>query len=103
MASPAPTPPAPTAQPPNSLSTADARVAQRLAALPRISGWVAGDDLALVHDLSQGRKLAEIAIDLGLEVPALRARYAALCPAGGIEEQVQVLRVLRAMAASQAA
>lgn len=88
---------------PASMADADARVAQRIRHLARPAGWSWQDDLALVEGLSAGRKLADLAPDLAREVPMLRTRYAQLCPAGGIEEQMQVLRALRLLTVDRAA
>lgn len=96
-APPAEKPPQQSITPPNAgaLSTADARVALRLWSLPKTSCWTPARDLQLVDDLTKGRALSGIAADLGVEREQAIERYRMLCPAGGLEEQVQVLRALR--------
>lgn len=52
-------------------------------------------DLSLVEGLARGDKIAVLVDRVGLTADGLKQRFAELCPTGAIEEQAQVLRVLR--------
>lgn len=89
-----------TAPPHAALAGADARVSWRLDQLGYRRGWSADRDLDLAEGLGQGRKIAEIAMDIGLDAAECKRRWFDLCPSGGLDEQQQILRVLRHRAAA---
>jgi hypothetical protein len=68
----------------------------RLDALGNKGKWSdIADDLALVEGLTKGEKLAQIAIDLGIDAAVCKFRFAQLVPVPGIKEQADVIAALR--------
>jgi hypothetical protein len=94
-----------TAPPLGALSSADRKLDQRLNTLGFAGKWSdPADSLALVEGLGKGVKLAQIALDLGIDAQVCRFRFDDLVPHKSIEEQAAVLAALRRrVAARQAA
>jgi hypothetical protein len=94
-----------TAPPLGALSSADRKLDQRLNTLGFAGKWSdPADSLALVEGLGKGVKLAQIALDLGIDEQVCRFRFDDLVPHKSIEEQAAVLAALRRrVAARQAA
>lgn len=87
---------------PPSLSGLGRDLWAHLRGLPRAAGFDPECDLDLVEGLAQGRKLAEVALDLGIDAAACRARFQDLTapirtPKGAVEiaGQTALLTVLR--------
>lgn len=72
----------------------------RLGRLGRWGGWTLDLDLALVAGLTKGMKLAEVAIDIGMDAAACKRRFAELVPDRTHHQQVAVLKALTDRAAS---
>jgi predicted ArsR family transcriptional regulator len=94
-----------TAPPLGALSSADRKLDQRLNTLGFAGKWSdPADSLALVEGLGKGVKLAQIALDLGIDAQVCRFRFDDLVPHKSIEEQAAVMAALRRrVAARQAA
>ena len=83
----------PAADDPGALTPSERSVLQRIEGCE--TQFTPAQDLGLVEGLARGDKIAALVDRVGLTADDLKQRFAALCPTGAIEEQAQVLRVLR--------
>lgn len=67
----------------------------RLFNLPRNDPFDLLTDIQIVQALGRGQKLAELALDLGIDAALIKARFALLCPEPTIEKQATVIRLLK--------
>ena len=83
----------PAADNPGALTPSERSVLQRIEGCE--TQFTPAQDLGLVEGLARGDKIAALVDRVGLTADDLKQRFAELCPTGAIEEQAQVLRVLR--------
>ncbi|MEL6809106.1 MAG: hypothetical protein AAFO97_15140 [Pseudomonadota bacterium] len=81
--------------PPDALSSAERRVFSRIERTANPNQFGRNEDLHIAVALAEGQKIGAVAAQLMCEPEDIKARFAELCPAGTIEEQTQVLQVLK--------